>query len=102
MSEDKFPWYYMTTTVHKILMHGDQIIEAAILPKGQLSEDAQEARNKDIKKYFEGYSRKPSHTNTMEDVFHWLLISSDPLISSLRKMKLRNSKTLELLLFTDE
>lgn len=52
---DKYPWYYMPTSVHKILIHGTQIIKAlSILPIGQFSEESQEARNKDIKKYREG------------------------------------------------
>ncbi|XP_024875226.1 uncharacterized protein LOC112456728 [Temnothorax curvispinosus] len=81
-----YPWYPMPITVHKILIHGPQIIESALLPIGQLSEDAQEARNKDIKKYRESFSRKCSRTKTMEDVFNWLTVSSDPYISSLRKL----------------
>ena len=38
----------MPTTVHKILIHGPEV-EKCILPIGQLSEEASEARNKDIK-----------------------------------------------------
>lgn len=81
---EKYPWYPMPTTVHKILIHSAQVIESCLLPIGQLSEEAQEARNKDVKKYRESFSRKCSRTKTMEDVFHWLLVSSDPLITSLR------------------
>lgn len=76
----------MPITVHKILIHGPQIIESALLPIGQLSEDAQEARNKDIKKYRQAFSRKCSRTKTMEDVFNWLTVSSDSYISSIRKL----------------
>lgn len=83
---DTYPWYPMSITVHKILIHGPQIIDSALLPIGQLSEDAQEARNKDIKKYREGFWRKCCRTKTMEDVFNWLTVSSDPYISSLRKL----------------
>lgn len=83
---DTYPWYPMPITVHKILIHGPQIIESALLPIGQLSEDAQEARNKDIKKYRKAFSRKCFRTKTMEDVFNWLTVSSDPYISSIRKL----------------
>ena len=49
----------MPTTVHKILIHGPEVIEKCIFPIGQLSEEASEAKNKDIKKYREGFARKP-------------------------------------------
>ncbi|XP_050518510.1 uncharacterized protein LOC126892818 [Diabrotica virgifera virgifera] len=81
-----YPWYNMPTAVHKILIHSAEIISYAILPIGQFGEEAQEARNKDIKRYRESFSRKFSRQKNMEDVFHRLLISSDPYISNLRKL----------------
>lgn len=36
----KYPWYYMPTTIHKLLIHGPQIISSALLPIGELSEEA--------------------------------------------------------------
>lgn len=39
-----YPWYNMPSTVHKILIHGKEIIESAVLPIGLLSEEAQESR----------------------------------------------------------
>jgi len=51
-----------------------------------MSEEAQEARNKDLKNIREIYSRKYSRIETNEDLLHGLLVSSDPLISSLRKL----------------
>lgn len=90
----KYEWFCMPTTLHKVLMHGAEIIEAAVLPIGLLSEDAQESRNKDIKKLRERYSRKTSRTETMEDVFHGLLVSSDPVISSMRKLPSQGKKEL--------
>lgn len=53
-----------------------------MIPIGFLSEEAQEARNKDFKKYRQHNSRK----NTNVDLSHMLLISSDPFISSLRRL----------------
>ena len=41
-----YDWHPMTPTMHKILVHGAIIIEKALLPMGQLSEEAAEARNK--------------------------------------------------------
>ncbi|KAJ4425626.1 hypothetical protein ANN_27822 [Periplaneta americana] len=91
---NRYPWYYMPTTVHKILIHSPHIISSALLPIGQLSEDAQEARNKDIRKYREGFSRKSSRENTMQDVFNHLLVSSDPYITSLRNLPRKKLKHL--------
>lgn len=82
---EKYPWYLMSTTVHKMLIHGSYVIQKAIVPIGQLFEEALEARNKDIKKYRTGLARKTSRTQTMEDIFNRLLISSDSIISSMRQ-----------------
>lgn len=60
----------MPTNVHKLLIHGPQIIEAAELIIRKLTEDAREASNKDFKKYTECYSRNILREKTMEDVFH--------------------------------
>lgn len=89
-----YPWYCMSTTVHKVLMHGPRIVELAILPIGQLSEEAQESRNKDVRNYREHYSRKCSREKNIEDIFLRLLASSDPLISSLRKAPPKMGKSL--------
>ena len=78
-----YPWYYMPATVHKILIHGSKIIELAILPIGQLSEEAQEARNKDCKRFRENHSRKFSRISSITDVLNMLLVSSDPIISQI-------------------
>ena len=81
-----YPWFYMPASVHKVLVHGADIISGAILPIGQLSEEAQESRNKDLKSFRRSHSRKMSRSSTNEDVFNLLLVSSDPLISSLREL----------------
>ena len=50
-----------------------------------LSEEAEEARNKDYRRYRLMFSRKCSRTSTNTDVLHRLLVSSDPYISSKRR-----------------
>lgn len=82
----EYPWFYLPASVHKILLHGAQVISKALLPIGQLSEEAQEARNKDLKFYREKHTRKVSRTSTNEDLIRALLASSDPLITSLRPL----------------
>lgn len=87
-----YPWYPMTTTLHKILIHGDEIISNCLLPIGQLSEEAQESRNKDFKIYRERFSRKTSRQSNLVDIFHRLLISSDPVITNLRPLQVVKRK----------
>lgn len=92
---NNYNWYYMPSSMHKILIHGEKIIEYyAILPIGQLSEDAQESRNKDYKKFKLHHSRKCSRAATNEDMFHTLLYTSDPYISSMRNTSETISKEL--------
>lgn len=79
-----YPWYNLPSSVHKVLMHGKEIIEYAALPVGTLSEEAQESRNKDYKYYRIHHSRKFSRISTNNDVFHMMMMTSDPLISRLR------------------
>ena len=80
-----YPWYYMAQSVHKVLIHGHDIIKSLTLPIGLMSEEAQEAGNKDFKSYRENFSRKTSRKATNTDLINRLLVSSDPVISSLRK-----------------
>lgn len=95
-----YPWYYMPVTVHKILVHGSEIINYAIVPIGQLSEEVQEARHKEVRRYREHHTRKVSRPKMVEDLFHLLLVSSDPLIKTMRRTF--TSKELDLFQETNE
>lgn len=90
----RYPWFYLPASIHKILIHGSQIIEKALLPIGQLSEEASESRNKDLKKYRETRTRKISRKVTNEDLLNRLLLTSDPLITSLRILPERRAYAL--------
>lgn len=81
-----YEWYPMAPCVHKILIHSKEVLELFMLPIGQLSEDAQEARHKEIRYYREHNTRKISRISTNQDLLNILLISSDPLISSIRTL----------------
>lgn len=50
-------WHPMTPTLHKILIHGETVIEKAMLPIGLLSEEAAEARNKHFRQYRQNFKR---------------------------------------------
>ena len=54
----KYPWYPMPPTVHKVLIHGPDVIQHALVPIGQLSEEAQEATNEEFKRYRECFLAK--------------------------------------------
>lgn len=82
---EKYSWYYMPASMHKVFIHGADILDSLVIPSGHSSEDAQEARNKDLKRGREERTRKTSRLDTNEDLMHFLLVSSDPYISSLRK-----------------
>lgn len=79
-----YGWYYMSSSVHKLLIHGETIITNFAIPIGHLSEEASEARNKEFRLYRKDHTRKISRTTTNEDLLNHLLVTSDSLISSLR------------------
>ena len=94
----------MPASVHKLLIHGDEIIKHALLPIGQLSEEAQETKHKDFKKFRAKNGRKYSRIATNEDIFNRLLLTSDPYISTFRiksykkKVKKLDPEAAELIL----
>lgn len=90
---NEYGWHPMTPTMHKVLIHGAKIIENAILPIGQLSEEAAEARNKHFRSYRQNYARKFSREACNLDICHRLLLTSDPLLSSTRTKNKRAHKT---------
>jgi len=81
-----YPWFNMPMTVHKILTHGADIAEHCILPLGQMSEEASEAKNKEMRKVREGYTCKKSRHRTNYDVMRYMLAASDPHITFLRHL----------------
>lgn len=86
--------YYMPTLVHKLLIHGPEIIQDSVLPIDQMSEDAQEACNKFYSIYRLSFARKNYRQKTMEDVFKRFLVASDPYITSCRKLPAKQLKSL--------
>lgn len=81
---DFYPWRPMTPTVHKVLAHGKDIIEYSMLPLGELTEEAQEARNSDVKNFRLFNTRKCSKIAQNSDLMEHLIISSDPVLYSIR------------------
>lgn len=76
-----YEWYFMPSTIHKVLVHGCDILDFFELPIGQLSEDALEARHKEFRKIRLYHSRKFSRIDTNTDIIRTLLLTSDPELS---------------------
>ena len=93
--KDLYEWYPMSPTMHKIFVHGATIIDHALFSIGQLSEEAAEARNKHLRNCREHFSQKCSRIKCNRDVLNRLLLTSDPLLSSLRPKAAKNSKPFE-------
>ena len=87
-----YGWHPMTPTLHKILVHGSTVIKYAILPIGQLSEEAAEARNKHFRSYRHDFARKFSRTQCNQDVLNRLRLTSDSLLSSNHQRKRSKSQ----------
>lgn len=87
-----YPWYPMPSTVHKILIHGADILRTSILPVGILGEEVSEARNKDYKNFRLFHSRKTSRKDTLRDLFYRVMDTSDPIISSMSLTSRINKK----------
>ena len=87
-----YGWYKMSASVHKLLIHSSDIIASLPLPVGQLSEDVLEASQKDYKNMRLFHSRKTSRVDTNTDIIHWMLINSDPLITSKRQKPTKSRK----------
>ena len=79
-----YGWDNMPTTLHKLLIHGYQIINNALLPIGRMSEEAQEAMNKEIRQLREHHTWKGSRKQAIKDICCGLLVASDPIVSSYR------------------
>lgn len=84
----------MPPSVHKVLIHICDIMELFPKPIGYYSEEAQEANNKLFRKARIFHSRMMNIFQTNEDIMHYLLCMSDPLISSLRIVESKNNKDL--------
>ncbi|XP_003740985.1 uncharacterized protein LOC100903259 [Galendromus occidentalis] len=80
-----YPWYYMPVTVHKVLIHGADIVEKSTQPVGSLSEEAQEASNKLFKNLREHFSFKAQRETVNRDVIQRLFAHSDPLVYKYRR-----------------
>lgn len=78
-----YPWFYMPASLHKLLMHGAEVIRSLMLPIGAYSEEAQESQNKNVKWCRLKRSRKTSRRDNTCDLFRALCVMSDPVVVGL-------------------
>ena len=58
------PWYPMPPTLHRILYHGKDVIDACPVPIGWTSEECSEANNKFARDFESNHSRKTSNDDS--------------------------------------
>ena len=87
---EKYFWWTMNAGVHIVLIHGADIIASLKHPVGELSEEAQECRNKDLKRIRTFNTRKRSLKSCNYDTLTGMLTASDPLIATINYRKQRN------------
>lgn len=80
----QYSWFPMPSTLHKILMHGAEIINTSVLPVGMLGEEGSEARNKHYKNYRRFHSRQHSREVNLYDIFYRAMDTSDPIIATVK------------------
>jgi len=73
-------WYNIPPTLHKVLVHGQDLVQNCPLPIGLTNEEAGEGNNKILRNVKLHHTRKTSWTAGMSDLFHRLMDSSDPII----------------------
>ncbi|GFQ92133.1 uncharacterized protein TNCT_540451 [Trichonephila clavata] len=84
----------MPRSLHKVLIHGGLLVNDSIIPIGQMSEEVKETRNKDSRYFCEHHTRKFNRKQSIEDMIQMLLVSSDPYITILRKIKRKKKEFL--------
>lgn len=89
-----YPWYNMPPSVHRYLIHGSEIMKELGFPCGWFSEEPQESSHKNFRKCRLQNSRMYQRDKTNEDIFHHLLITSDPLLAKYRIVQYQKSKTM--------
>ena len=73
-------WYFMPSSIHKITVHGKQLLDNLPMAPGLSSEEGSEANNKFFREIRRSLTRKLSSLTVIQDLNERLLCISDPLI----------------------
>jgi hypothetical protein len=76
-------WYDIPPSLHRVLVHGKEIVEATPLPIGITSEEGAESNTKFARRFHENHTRKTSQEDTMSDLFHRMMDISDPIVMAM-------------------
>ena len=79
---EQYPNINFTPSVHKVLFHTAELVEAFPLALGMYSEEAQEGFHKILRKSRETHTAKKSRKNTMKTLMLHLTRISDPKITN--------------------
>ena len=93
--ESLYPWYELTPTVHKILDHAADVIRFLPVAVGVFTEEAQEARHKEVRRFRLYRTRKCSNGKSNLDLFDRLLVSSDLAVAERRRPVKSKQRALE-------
>ena len=81
---NKYSWYIMPPTLHKLLEHSHQVQEILDLPLGMYKEESLKKVARDARL---SHTCKVSRKNAVTNQVHYLLLCSDPVISSTKFKK---------------
>ena len=88
-----FPWAVMSTSVHRVLAHGPELVqENDLLGLGGQSEEGLETNNKFVRALRRESSRKTSTEENFQDTFQHLWLKSSPLLIAVGKEKSKLKK----------
>jgi hypothetical protein len=73
-------WYDIPPSLHRVLVHGKEIVEATPLPIGMTSEEGAVSNTKFARRFLENHTRKTSQEDTISDLFHRMMDISDPIV----------------------
>lgn len=96
---ETYPWACLNPSVHKLLMHGPDIVRQFPLPIAYYAEDALESMHKVHRETVRDHSRRNTRENTILDTFNRAVYLSDPLISMVyldRRMLMHKKRDLPL------
>lgn len=81
---EKYGWFTVPPSVHKLLLHAADIMEELPLPIEDYGEEALEGNNKVFRKVRLMFSRMTDRKHTNEDVLKRLLVNTDPYVAQFR------------------
>ena len=79
--DNQTSWYWLPSSIHKVVKHGSDIIAALPVPPGLAGEEGAEGNNKFFRSIRKDLTCKISAERTLKDLFERLLAKSDPVMN---------------------